>query len=194
MFLFLLLLFSIGISGSIFYQKVHQLKSRKIIVYGVKNFPAFDFVSGVTNILIADPKLYDNVFFVENLKENYSALGIKNTVKLNSLSGKRSSPGFTFHGCFYKKGNFIQFHNKRIGFCDKSFPVEINRKIHVDYLIITGNPKVTIEQIQKVFSADEIIVDPSNSPWRSKAWKEESVKKRVGFHSVNETGSYMIEF
>lgn len=194
MFLFLFFLFSIGITASILYQKVHQLKSREIIVYGVKNFPAFNFVSGETSILLADPKLSDNVYFDENLKENCSAMGIKNTLRLMLTSGKRNSPGFSFHHCFYKKGNFIQFHNKRIGFFDKSFPAEINRKIHVDYLIITGNPKVTIEQIRKVFSADEIIVDPSNSPWRSKVWKEEAVKKRMIFHSVIETGAYVIEF
>ncbi len=194
LFLFLLLLFSIGISGSVFYQKVHQFKSRKILVYGVGNFPVFDFVSGETSILLADPKLHDNVYFDENLKSSCSAMGIKNSLRLTSPSGKRNLHVFAFHGCFYEKGNFIQFHNKRIGFIDKTFPPGINRKIHVDYLIITGNPKVTIEQIRKVFIADAIIVDPSNSPWRSKAWKQEAVKERVTFHDVNETGVFEIDF
>jgi competence protein ComEC len=193
MFLFLMLLFSIGITGSIFYHKVHQLRSKNIILYGMRDLPAFDFVSGKTNFLLSDPKLSDNVYFDERLKENNSATGIKNTLRLTISPGKKNSSGFKLHNCFYKRGNFIQFYNKRLYFLDKSFLSEIKSKIHVDYLIITGNPKVTIEQIRKVFIAEAIIADPSNSPWRSKAWKEEAVKKRIPFHDVNETGVFTIE-
>ena len=70
----------------------------------------------------------------------------------------------------------------------------MSRKIHLDYLVITGNPNVTIEQIKKIFVADEIIVDPSNSRWRSNVWKAEAVKMREKIRFTNETGAYVIEF
>jgi len=190
-YLFLFLIFSVGLTGSLLFQKIHQLKTKKIIVYAAKNLPAFDFVNGETSILLYDPKVRDNAYFDENHQSTCFALGIKKKLRILLTNRKGSLPGFSFQDCFYKQDNFVQFYDKRIGFLNRKLQQAINSKIHLDYLVITGNPKVTIEQIQKIFTADEIIVDPSNSRWRSNAWKAEAAKMGVKIHFINETGAYV---
>jgi hypothetical protein len=169
------------------------LKSRKIIVYGARNLPAFDFVNGETSILLYDPKVRDNVYFEENHQATCFGMGIKKNVRIMLMSRNNNVPGISFYDCLYKKGNFVQFYDKRVCFLSKKLPKTASRKIHLDYLVITGNPQVTIEQIQRIFEADEIIVDPSNSRWRSNGWKEEAAKMGVKIRLVNETGAYVIE-
>jgi len=194
MYLFLVFIFSIGLTGSFLSQRIHQLKSRKIIVYAAKNLPAFDFINGGTSILLYDPKVRDNVYFEENHQATCSALGIKNNLRIMLTSGKINSSGLLFHDCFYKKGDFIQFYDKRIGFLNRQLPALVNRKIHLDYLVLTGNPKVTIDQIKKIFAVDEIVVHPSNSRWISNEWKAEAALMKMKIRFVNETGAYVIQF
>jgi competence protein ComEC len=194
MFLFLFFIFSIGLTGSFLCQKIHQLKSRRIIVYGANNLPAFDFINGQTSILLYDHKAHDNIYFEENHQAVTSAIGIKRSIGIMLTSGNSNSHCFSFHDWLYKKGNFIQFYDKRLCFLNRKLPGTLIRKIHMDYVVITGNPQVTIKQIKKIFTMDKIIVDPSNSRRRSNAWKAEAAKMGEKIHVVNGEGAYEIDF
>jgi competence protein ComEC len=194
MFLFLFITFTISLTGSFLFQKTHQLKSKRIIVYGANNLPAFDFINGQTNIFLCDPKAKDNSYFEENHQAASSAMGIKSSIGIMLTSGNSNSHGFLFQNWLYKKGNFIQFNNKRLFLLSRKLPGTLTYMIHIDYVVLTGNPQVTIEQIRKIFVMDEIFVDPSNSRWRSNAWKAEAAKLGVKIHVVSETGTYEIDF
>ena len=193
-FIFLLLLFSIGFTGSLILQRIQQLKSKKVIVYAAKNLAAFDFIDRQTSILLYDPNVRNNVYFDENHLATCYSMGIRNNLKIMQTYRNNNFPAFSYRDYFYKKDNFIQFNEKRFGFVNRKLPKAIKNRIHLDYLIITGNPKVTIEQIQKIFAAGEIIVDPTNSRWRSNEWKAEAAKMGVKIRIVNETGTYEIDF
>jgi hypothetical protein len=109
------------------------------------------------------------------------------------LSGSSESTGFSCYGCFYKRDGFIRFFDKRIYILNRKLPKTVSRKFYLDYLIITGNPAVTIDQIQKIFEVKEIIVDPSNSRWRSDTWKKEGAVNGANVNVVNEKGARVID-
>ena len=106
---------------------------------------------------------------------------------------RKVSAAFSCYGFFYIKDCFIRFFDKRIFILNRKLPKSAGRKFFVDYLVITGNPAVTMDQIRNIFEVKEIIVDPSNSGRSSDEWKKEGAGKGLNVHVVNEAGAYVKE-
>jgi len=196
-YLFSFLICLISLAGSCLVKEVLRNQSDRFIVYGFKDLPAFDFVSAKESILVLPAKdqgRTDDPVFSENLQQTWTAFGVSKHLRLSLFMDRTPSQKFTYQGRFYKKGNFIQFRDKRIGFISRGLPDQIKRKIHIDYLVITGNPKLTMEQLNKIFTPDEIIIDPSNSNGKAKVWMGKAAGLRIKCHSINVSGAVMIDY
>jgi len=192
-YLFMFLLLSVILSAGVLYKKVYQLKSASIIIYGARNLPAVDFISGGASVFLYHPEVMNNDYFSENHLITYEKMKIRKSTNKMLLSGSSEPTGFSCYGCFYKRDGFIRFFDKRIYILNRKLPKTVSRKFYLDYLIITGNPAVTIDQIQKIFEVKEIIVDPSNSRWRSDTWKKEGAVNGANVNVVNEKGARVID-
>jgi competence protein ComEC len=192
-YLFMFLLLSVILSAGVLYKKVYQLKSASIIIYGARNLPAVDFISGGASVFLYHPEVMNNDYFSENHLITYEKMKIRKSTNKMLPSGSRESPGFSCYGCFYNKDGFIRFFDKRIYILNRKLPKTVSRKFYLDKIIIHGNPAVTIDQIRKIFEVREIIVDPSNSWWRSDTWKKEGAVNGVKVSVVNETGACVID-
>ena len=180
-----------------FVKELNNIKSNRIIVYGSKQFPAYDFISERESILMLymkDQRRSEDPFFIENLHQTWSAMGINRHLNILLIPDQIANRNFKYGGRFFKRGNFIQFRGKRIGIIGKCISVNSDCKIHLDYLIISGNPKLSVDQLNKLFSPDEIIIDPSNSIAKARVWLAQASKLKITCRWVNEEGSVILDF
>lgn len=90
-------------------------------------------------------------------------------------------------------GNFIQFGGYRIARLTCSIPKSLNSEIHVDLLILSNNPKIHISDVVKTYHPDQIIIDATNSRYKTRQWLGEAAKIGVKCQSVAENGAYQKE-
>ena len=69
-----------------------------------------------------------------------------------------------------------------------------NRKMKVNYVIISGNPRIFVDEVVKIFAPEMIIIDGTNSRHNTKTWMKESEKQGVPCRAVTITGAVEKEF
>jgi competence protein ComEC len=101
--------------------------------------------------------------------------------------GKSFVPVITF-------GNFIQFAGCRIALLSSSIPKGSSRSLDVDLLILTGNPKINIAEAIKVFHPTQVVIDASNSRFKTIQWIKDAARLGIKCHAVTEHGAFQKEF
>jgi len=66
--------------------------------------------------------------------------------------------------------------------------------MNVDYLIVSGSPKVKLRDIMKHLRPGLVILDASNPPWKVKAWIKEANGLGVRCYSVSLSGAFREAF
>jgi competence protein ComEC len=189
-FFFLSLALLAILISTILLRKVETMTTGKIIVYGTKDLSAIELVMGNHAVFLYSPGVLKNISFLENRKATHDALGIVNEIRFMQRNTDEAGSRFSCRDWFYKKGEFIQLGDIRMAIHCRGFAKPVKYVISLDYLILTGNPDISIGQLLKVFKAREIIADPTNRGWRVKKWKEEAKQCGVGFYSVSEKGLF----
>jgi competence protein ComEC len=67
-------------------------------------------------------------------------------------------------------------------------------KLDVDYLIVSGNPRVRLKELMTHFKTGKVILDASNPPWSIKAWMKEAHWLGLQCYSVSVSGAFREEF
>ncbi|MFD0977659.1 ComEC/Rec2 family competence protein [Salinimicrobium gaetbulicola] len=66
-------------------------------------------------------------------------------------------------------------------------------KKKMDYLLLTGSPKINLERCLNDLSPKMVIADGSNYPSTVAAWKETCLEKEIPFHYTGEKGAFILE-
>ena len=154
---------------------------KKIIVYNVPSHKAIDFIDGNTYHFVGDSDLME-----DGLLQNFHL----KPGRISLLLNKRIDTSFPM----FQKNNFCQFSGKRILMIDSSviFTPTL-KKINVDYIIISKNPKIFISSLAKVFNCGAYIFDASNPLWKIGKWKKDCEELHLRFHSVPEQGAFVTD-
>jgi competence protein ComEC len=173
------------------YQVVQQhseFKQRQLIVYNISKTSAIDFVNGKQNVLYTDSLFATNESrLMFHVKHNWWDLGL--------LASKIVVADY--ENSFVKiKNDFIQFGRKRIKIINKKNEVDDENKnaITLDYIILSGNPKISIENIVEKFKPTNIIFDSSNSQKQIEKWTIACKRLNVGYYSVENSGAFILNF
>lgn len=159
----------------------HSLQQQKIIVYNVPRHPAIDLVQGTQYQFIGDSALREDA-----LLRNFHLKPARIAMGLNSHS-VLLVPAF-------KDGHFWQFGKMRIGLIDKTSRFETpDQKIEMDILIISGNPRIRIAELQRVFDCPLLVMDAANSLWKIAKWKSECEALNLRCYSVPEEGAFILD-
>jgi competence protein ComEC len=91
-------------------------------------------------------------------------------------------------------GNFFLFQNKRIAIIE-SIPQPYGNytKLRVDYLVIRNNPKLRIQDLLKFYQPGQIIVDVSNSYYKTEKWLAELKEEGLNAHSIKKSGAFVVD-
>jgi len=186
------------INVSLLFRQISRLNVARITIYNIRNMSVYNFSVQDRSILWYDFKHLDhfqsqlerNIPTVENswngagiLKRRSLWLGDHKGVNLSNLLYKQ----------MYRKGCFFQFREKRVGLLKEKIPKGLNKKISLDYLIISHDAKVSIKEVMNVFKTKTLIIDGMNSAFRTRIWLEEAKKLGVPCHTVSREGAFTEE-
>jgi len=137
-----------------------------LVVYHIPKHSAVCVIDNQTVVMDIDSTTLSNKSqMLFHILHHWWALGIKKEVKLSSLIDSTRFQSLSF-GYFYTVGN------KTIVKVNEVFLNPLpNTEFTVDFLILSGNKKVTIAAVASSFKPKKIIFDSTNKPWRVAEWK-----------------------
>jgi len=194
LFLKLTAIIAIVFASSIAITSFKSSEQKKFIVYSINKSSAIDLISGKNHVFLSDSALKNNPkALAMHIKSNWDDLQLKEP---ECVANKDSIENYFLsddHTIFIKR-NFIQFYNKRIVMVDRSdYTVKSASPIDIDYLIISGNIKTKISKLLESYNPKMIIIDSSNSLYRSEKWINECAELKIPYYSVLKSGAFEID-
>ncbi|MEM6317691.1 MAG: ComEC/Rec2 family competence protein [Bacteroidota bacterium] len=162
-----------------------QTSQRQIIVYAIPAKSAIDFVDGkkVYEYQLTALTEKDHQY---NRQNHRWAKGISTVVSAAKEGAQQAH--------FYKKGNFMQFHNIRLATIDKGIDLrQSNAKpFRCDYIILQGEAEQSIEQLKEHFNFKKLIFDTSCPAWKVSKWIAECEKLNIDYTDIRTEGALII--
>jgi hypothetical protein len=157
-------------------------------VYHIRNHTAIDFTDGNKTYFIADSALIaDQSKIAYHIAPGRLKRNIDQVICLplsKSSSGQSDS-------VFYAKYPFVQFADIRFAVYDDNRAG--NKKLSLDYLLLTGNPECDAELLEQQYEARCVIMDGSNSLYRTKKWQQQLSARGISIYSTAEQGAFIAE-
>lgn len=143
-----------------------QVSQQQITVYSVYNKTVVDIFNGTTAFSINNLNNHtDSYTLTQKIQPNRDAHGIKTCYNMSGLAAWPVKSWKTNSGSYYLVGN------TRIAIIDQMNKKNIPAKpLHVDYLIVSNNPKTTMWFLNQVYKARHIIIDRSNNSKKVEQW------------------------
>jgi competence protein ComEC len=147
-----------------------------------------DLISGKKNIFVADSSfLHNNSGMLFHVKHNWWDSGLNEQV----LIAKENETDHRDEHAFFKN-EYIGFCGKRIAVVDPSFRSHPSgKKIKLDYVIISKQPRIKIRELLRTLDAGKIIFDSSNPQWKVKRWMAECKALSVSCYDVAGSGAFV---
>jgi competence protein ComEC len=176
--------------------EIIRQKQQKIIFYSTNKQTAIGFINGEEQILLADLLLLKDKtalkFQLDGARSLYGLTKATN-IALDTISGYRKQLPKQFTAFRSYENKFI-YHNKRIVIIDSIPNVRSESiKLKVDYLVLRNNPKLRISDLQQLYEPNCIIIDGTNSYYKTEKWMAELKKAGLNSYSVKTSGAYIID-
>lgn len=98
------------------------------------------------------------------------------------------------NGQYPVREQLIITKNYRIQLIDGSFTAASwRKKKRIDLLIITGNPRVNLQDLARVFDCNNYVADCSNALWKIQYWKKDAENLHLHLHSVPDQGAFIMD-
>ncbi len=161
------------------YSQWKSFTQKKIIVYNINSHQAIDFIDSHNFYFTGD-----SIVLHDNLLKNYNIKPAHIYFRSNTES--------TFQN-LYTKAGFHQFYNCKLLLIDSAKKyVPTLQKVALDYIVLSKNARIKIEELTNVFECKKYILDASNSLWKIEQWKKECEELHLQSHSVPEQGAFVI--
>lgn len=173
----------------------YQTQQRGIHVYAIKNGLGMAYIDGKNAVYIGDSiGIQPDIQAYHIQPYNYKH-GIKTSEQFPlSLLSNTTYTRQTLHQHLYLSGNFAQFYDKKILICDTIIAnLQANSDLYIDYLLLTQNPRIKLQNLSDCVHFKYVIIDASNSRWRIKKWIEECEKIGVPYHNVKDNGAWILD-
>ena len=151
----------------------------KMIVYNTPKLQAIDFIAG----------------------RNYFFRGDSTLIHDLSLQNFHLSPSRILHRVTHAKnlnalsvsGNCIQFGHQSILIIDSALRLQKPaQKINIDIVILSKNAPVSIAALAGSFDCQQVVIDGSNSLFKTKRWKKDCSEAGIACHAVSEEGAFVL--
>jgi competence protein ComEC len=178
--------FIIGIScltiivGIRAFELIGQDKLQKLIIYNVPKHRAIDIIDGRKYQFIGDSTLMEDSFLQNfHLKPSRILQHIELADNLKNIV-------YDYNVISSSQGNIILLDS----------PISylfFSKKIKVNAIIISGNPKIYISQLANLFDCNQYIFDASNPLWKINKWKKDCENLHLRHYSIPEQGAFEME-
>ena len=170
------------------YQKVLINSKNQLFVYNINKKSAINII-GKENNLIIDTANFD--------KNTLKYGPLSNWLHLNKTDNNiiNISDSIYRSKSLYKLNNYISIQSKKLLIINnkKQVNCKANKKLTLDYIIISKSPKIRIKDIVQLYNPGMIIFDSSNSFYSIEDWKKECDVLNLAYFSVAEKGAFSAE-
>lgn len=170
-----------GLTSSYSLKQIENSNQKKIVVYAVPKQKAIAFIKGRKVATDFDEKLLqDKSAMLFSVKHHWWKCGVDEEVKVDSKQ--------------LPFGELIAFEGKKVLVVDTVLPkikFEMEKKLKIDLLILSHNPKIYLEQLEKLIDFDEVIFDSSNKKWKTERWKKDCAEMKIESWDVSEQGAFV---
>ncbi|MBL0329314.1 MAG: ComEC family competence protein [Bacteroidetes bacterium] len=163
-----------------------QSQQKKMVIYSIPKTTAIDFIHSRENVLLTDTAFAENKSgLLFRVKHNWWDLGLTTS---EVVSGDVEREGLKIHG------PWIQFFNTRIYVLSQAiqWKESTTEKPTVDYIVVSKNVKMSIEEIRRVFQVKTLVFDLSNSAYKIKQWKKECEVLHQEYYSIADEGAFEV--
>jgi competence protein ComEC len=178
--LFIAIAFALIFLADDTYEKYKVYHRSQLIVYNIPKHSAIDISEGSSytylgdSLVVADP-------FLQNFHLKPSRI-------LNWMDNNDRLVGVT------SRYPFLYAGNKKLLMIDAAFRFSSDSKISVDAILISGNPKIYISELNDVFKCDQYVFDATNPLWKINLWKKDCDSLHLRHHATPDKGAYVMEF
>ncbi|NQV01131.1 MAG: ComEC family competence protein [Bacteroidia bacterium] len=190
-----LILLIIGSSYS-FNRNYQRANRNMIVVFQVKGASQYAFVTGRSEICMKDFKAACQDLYAHQTHSAFVAAEGITTSKTTYLIDNQSQA--TDHrrdfGFLFREGDFLQFYDQRVAMVSKQIPSSLLDSMNVDLVIIRKDPDVNIKKLVGHFNPKQIVIDPTNSWYTARKWKEQAEELGVPCYNVLDEGAFIREY
>lgn len=185
------------ITGLSAWHQFQSLQQKELVVYHISKETGIEFIAGKKSYLIGNEdvlKEKGSDLFQYNIAPHQLMSSISSLQFLNFNESTPPSPSIIKQLIF--DAPFVQFYDKKILLLDDktALPSDLKENIRVDYLILTRNPRISLQKALDWLDAKQIIFDVSNSYWQVNRWKSECELHGLNCHDVREKGAFVVNF
>jgi competence protein ComEC len=156
-------------------------KQQKLIVYNVPRHQAIDLVHGSNYHFIGDSTLLE-----DGLLQNFHLKPARIALQLSKRMGSLND--------VFRDNIFYQFGDKRIAIISSDLNIGVPlKKIDVDLVILSKNPRINIARLDSVFNCNQYIFDSSNPAWKIAVWRKACVDMHLPVWSVPHEGAFVYD-
>jgi len=161
--------------------KYIQSKESCFVVYNIPKISAIDFVRNNKNQLFINTNIKSAGDFVKyNIKPFWNYYQIENP-EIKQLNEE------PFHYYVFNEQKIVQINNNWL---TQYHP---NKKLEVDYIILSENADVRIKELVRYIKSKMIIFDSSNNFYTIARWKEQSKVLGIDYYDISEQGAFILK-
>ncbi|MBW6478038.1 MAG: ComEC family competence protein [Bacteroidales bacterium] len=185
---FAILLTGLLLSISLSMRHIKSNRQQRLVVYQVPNGSAIDFFNGKSCYFLACETTLSNPRNLSfHVNENRLRMGTAGKVQdiINPDDEKYIADGI------YKRGPFIYFAGQTIKIIQPEDVSDFSEATDgINYLVLSGNPRISIEKLNEIYPGSSVIIDSSNSFRNSQRWAEECEELGIDCWPVRERGAF----
>ena len=152
---------------------------QQLIVYNVPQKQAIDFIDGRKYLFAGDPDLLADHF-------------VRNFHLKPSRVLHRVVPAPEFEN-YQRQESLLAYKNKKILSINKTIYFAAgDKRIPVDLLLISGNPKLYFKKLTETFSVKQVVFHGSCPAWKINYWKKDCDSLHIPWHDVSEKGAFVM--
>jgi competence protein ComEC len=158
-------------------ESVYLYRQRKVVVYKASQQSAIDIINGNSYVYLGDSNL---------IEKNMSSV-------LQSRCFLKVNPVAHFHKRVLSKNYIIDFGSQKIAFISSAFKGYLaNKSLSADYLLISGNPQVQLNELIDKFHPVFLIIDGNNKFSVVEKWKNEAAAYHIPIHVISSDGAFVL--
>ena len=157
--------------------KYKWLQQRVLVVYNIPKSHCIDVMVGKKYIFQSDSNLLTNKSAI-----NFHVTPTRKYFRVQSDNSTSITNG--------NNNVILNLYGKKMAIINS--PFNADTLLHVDYLLITGNPKFNIIDIKEKIKCQKIIFSASNSLWKISKWKKECDSLHLQCFSLQDDGAFVV--
>ena len=180
-------IFLVVLAISFTFQSVINYKRHELIFFSLRKNTAIAYLYRGRSVIVSDLHASDKLISF-SIKPVLESRG--------STEGVFYNTDQRFLGSSYTGDeNFLQFGKFRILRWNRKFDeLSFTRNLKVDGILISGNPRKKLADIQTCIDFSIVLIDGTNPDYKIKAWQAEAEKLNIACYVLKKNPAYILSF